>query len=374
MDIEIIAVGSEVLSGHTVNTNAAFLSQNLSSLGYVVSRHTTIRDDELEIERACKAAMERVSLVIVTGGLGPTLDDVTKKAVDKLFHKQISLKNTIGIAAGVFYQGTSSVILLPGVPREMEAMFTIEVLPLLQEHFCLRSPCLRIGAHLCLLREVEVNPYLLDMQKQHPDVDIGIYPFQGSLWIEFSGPSKPTLEKMIYALEERFPTFYLGPYSAAQAVHRECIARKKTLALAESCSGGAMAAALTAQPDASLYFLGSFVVYSNAWKERFLEVSRSTLQTSGAVSSEAVEQMIQGLFRETDADFAIAVSGILGPSGGSLQKPVGTVYLAIGERGQKTDIGRLKAPSDRASAIQWTVQTALSALWRRLVHGVFTFS
>jgi len=192
--------------------------------------------------------------------------------------------------------------------------------------------------------------------------------------VEFSGSSQEKLLERIKDLQERFPAFYMGPNSAARAVHQECITRKKTLALAESCSGGAIAAALTAQPNASLFFLGSFVVYANSWKERFLEVSRSTLDTSGAVSCEVVDQMIQGLFRETNADFAIAVSGILGPSGGSEQKPIGTVYIAIGERGQKTDIGRLKAPVDRAAAIDWTVQTSLGALWRRLVHGVFTFS
>ncbi len=374
MDIEIIAVGSEVLSGHTVNTNAAFLSRKLSSLGYVVSKHTTLPDDVEAIEAECRAAVDRVSLVIVTGGLGPTMDDLTKRAVDKLFDQQTLLKNTLGTASGVFYQGKSSVFLLPGVPREMEEMFVLEALPLIQKHFPLHSPSYRIGSHLCLLREVEVNPYLLDLKQQYPDVEIGIYPSQGSLFVEFSGFSEQKLKKMTQALQERFSTFFLGPYSAAQAVHRECIAQKKTLALAESCSGGAIAAALTAQPDASLYFLGSFVAYSNIWKQRFLEVSKSTLDTAGAVSLETVEQMVQGLFRETDADFAIAVSGILGPSGGSSQKPVGTVYLAIGERGQKIDIGRLKAPPDRASAIQWTVQTALGALWRRLVHGVFTFS
>jgi Predicted nucleotide-utilizing enzyme related to molybdopterin-biosynthesis enzyme MoeA len=135
MNIEIISVGSEVLSGHTVNTNAAFLSRKLSSLGYVVSRHTTLADDVKVIERGCKEAMARSSLVLMTGGLGPTIDDVTKRAVDSLFSGSIALPNVIGTAAGVFYQGGSSVILLPGVPREMEAMFVQEALPLIQKHF-----------------------------------------------------------------------------------------------------------------------------------------------------------------------------------------------------------------------------------------------
>ncbi|MCC6127878.1 MAG: CinA family protein, partial [Chlamydiae bacterium] len=165
-----------------------------------------------------------------------------------------------------------------------------------------------------------------------------------------------------------------GEDSVAFSLHRELISRKKQLALAESCTGGAIAAILTSMLDSSLYFLGSLVVYSNRWKEIFLEVPRTTLAKSGAVSKQAVDEMIQGLFRETDADFVIAISGIFGPSGGSAEKPVGTTYIGIGERGQKTDIGKLMAPPDRKAAIEWGVQTALGALWRRLVHGVLTFS
>lgn len=371
MKIELISIGSEVLSGHTVNTNAAFLSRRLSRLGYTVSRHTVISDDAEEIRQGCRDAMKRAPLVITTGGLGPTIDDVTKKALGSLFETSTPLPNRIGTASGIFFP---NLIALPGVAREMEAMFEEEAIALIQKHFPLEAPRFRVGCYLCLLKEIEVNPYLIELQKKHPDVEMGIYPSQGFLFVEFSGFLESRLQDMASALRKKFLTFYVGSQPVVQAVHQECISRKKTLALAESCSGGAIAAALTMLPDASLYFLGSLVVYSNAWKERFLQVSRSTLTGSGAVSKETVEEMVQGLFQESDADFAIAISGILGPSGGSPQKPVGTIYIAIGERGQKTDVGRLKTPLDRKSAIDWTVQTALGALWRRLVHGAFTFS
>ena len=231
-----------------------------------------------------------------------------------------------------------------------------------------------IGRYLCLLKEIEVAPFLRKLQEEYPHVKMEIYPSQGFLFVEFSGKDKEKLLQMSDRLHKNFPTFFVGEEPIAQSLHRELIARKKQLALAESCTGGAIAAILTAMPDASLYFLGSLVVYSSRWKEIFLEVSRTTLAKSGAVSLQAVDEMIQGLFRQSDADFVIAISGIFGPSGGSAEKPVGTTYIGIGERGQKSDIGKLMAPIGRKEAIEWGVQTALGALWRRLVHGMLTFS
>jgi nicotinamide-nucleotide amidase len=152
------------------------------------------------------------------------------------------------------------------------------------------------------------------------------------------------------------------------------IAQKKKLALAESCTGGMIAARLTQIPGASKFFLGSLVVYSDAWKERFLQVSHTTLKEEGSVSQKVVEEMSASLLMETDADFAIAVSGIAGPGGGTAKKPVGTIYFAIQERGKRCDSGKILAPPDRASAIELSTQTALGALWRRLVHNAFTFS
>lgn len=374
MDLEIISIGSEVLSGHTINTNAAFLARHLSELGYVVRRHTTVSDEVEEIEKAFLEASERSLLLVATGGLGPTMDDRTKQVADALFEQPILLKNSIGTASGVIYAGKPTVILLPGVPREMETMFLEEVFVWVQKKLPLTSRRFSVGRYLCLLKEVEVNPFLVELQKNHPDVEIGIYPSQGFLYVEFSGFVEKELLHLAELLEKRFFHFCVGKDPVAETLHRELIARKKTLALAESCTGGAISAALTAMPLASSYLLGSLVVYSNSWKERFLQVSHSTLKKPGAVSLKTVEEMIEGLLQETDADFVIAISGIFGPTGATAQKPLGTTYIGIAERGQKLDIGQLKAPSDRKSAIEWGVQTAFGALWRRLVHGVFSFS
>jgi nicotinamide-nucleotide amidase len=374
MDLEIVSIGNEVLEGHTVNTNAAFLSRELYQLGYTVRRHTVLPDQVETIERGLKEAMSRAPLVIATGGLGPTIDDLTRSAARRLFDEEAPLKNEVGTAPGAFFRGAQSLILLPGVPREMERMFLEEALPLIQEYFPVGRHRYRKSCSLCLLRELEVDPFLREMQAGAPGVEFGIYPSYGSLLIEFSGSDPAILDQMAKNLKERFPTFYFEEGKIALAVHKELIARKKKLAAAESCTGGAIAARLTAIPDSSIYFLGSLVVYSNQWKEHFLQVSRSTLDHSGAVSRKTVEEMVKGLFHETEADYAIAVSGIAGPSGGTSAKPVGTVCIAIGERGHKTDIGTLQAPKDRASAIEWTVTTSLGALWRRLVHKAYTFS
>jgi PncC family amidohydrolase len=159
-----------------------------------------------------------------------------------------------------------------------------------------------------------------------------------------------------------------------QSIHREFIAKKKTLALAESCTGGAIAARLVKVPGASLFLLGGIVAYSNGWKESFLGVRHATLSKFGAVSREVVEEMVQGLFEESVADYAVAVSGTLGPSGGTAQKPVGTLYIAIGKRGEKTDAGLLKAPGPREAGIEFAVETALNALLRRIAKHEMTFS
>ncbi len=366
MDVEIVSIGGEVLSGMTLNSNALFLSRALTDRGFSVRRHTVVADNIPEIRAALEEALGRSSWVIATGGLGPTIDDVTREAASSCFkEKPAELKNGLGTAPGAF---GSRLILLPGVPREMEAMFLTEALPLL-ERSAKGKRLLTRHATLCLLRELEVDPFLRTLKT--PDVEIGIYPSYGSLQVTFKSerPVDPEIEK----LKKQFPTFFVGEGTVAEALHREMISRNKTLCLAESCTGGAIAARLVSIPDASLYFAGSIVSYSNQWKERFLKVRHDTISRHGAVSCETVQEMVEGLFEETDCDYAIAVSGTFGPKGGSAQKPVGTVFIAVAKRKEPIDIGRLSAPKDRAAAIEFTVQTALGALWRRLIHNTPTF-
>lgn len=225
---------------------------------------------------------------------------------------------------------------------------------------------------LCLLHEKEVAPFLQELKKRHPQVEMALFSSPGTLQIMFQ--SESPVDALVKEVQEKFPSFFYGEGKIEEAVGREFISRKKTLALAESCTGGAIAAKLTAIPDASRYLLGSIVAYSNGWKERFLQVSRTTLEQKGAVSREVVIEMVRGLFHETDADFGVAISGIAGPSGGTKDLPVGTIFIAIGERGQKIDAGVVHAPKERSSGIDMAVHLTLGALWRRLVHNTATFS
>lgn len=225
---------------------------------------------------------------------------------------------------------------------------------------------------LCLITEKEVAPFLQQLKSSHPEVEMALFPGPGTLQIMFQGEAP--VDALVVKVREKFPSFFYGEGKIEEALQNEFISRKKTLALAESCTGGAVAAKLTAIPDASKYLLGSIVAYSNAWKERFLQVSRTTLKQKGAVSRETVIEMVQGLFNETDADFAAAISGTAGPSGGTKEKPVGTIYIAIGERGKKVDAGVVHAPQERLAAIDLSAHLTLGALWRRLVHNTATFS
>jgi len=225
---------------------------------------------------------------------------------------------------------------------------------------------------LCLLKESEVAPFIQELKKNYPHVKMALFSHPGTVEIMFQ--SEQPVDEVVEKVQNKFPTFFYGEGKIEEALHREFIARKKTLSLAESCTGGSVAAKLTALPDASKYLLGSIVAYSNAWKERFLQVSRTTLKQKGAVSREAVVEMVQGLFNETDADFAAAISGIAGPGGGTKEKPVGTIYIAIGQRGQKIDAGVIHAPGDRLQSIDLSVHLTLGALWRRLIHNTATFS
>ena len=373
MRIEIASIGNELLLGNTINTNAAWIGRELAQRGFFVDRHSVFPDEKQAIRKGIEEALARAQLVLVTGGLGPTIDDLTRDAVEGLFPETaLSLKNSIGTAPGAFYFSKGKgLILLPGVPREMEQMFLEEALPVMERVFNPKKQYIH-SFSLSLFKETEIDGYLIDLKQAHPEIECGIYPARGTLQIVLR--SDQPIDSVGKKLEEKFPTYVFPDRKIEEAVHRELIARKKTLGLAESCTGGAIAARLSAIPDASYFLLGSIVAYSNDWKERFLNVAPETLSSQGAVSAATVEEMIEGIFSESKAEYAIAVSGIAGPGGGTIEKPVGTIYIGVGKRGERSDVGLIHAPKDRASAIDLSVQTSLCALWRRLVHNTPTFS
>ncbi len=434
MHIEIVAIGDELVNGRVINSNAAFISRRLFLAGYPTDRQVVFGDDQ--ILKDLRASFKSADVVIVTGGLGPTLDDKTKKAAASLFkiplvldqkwkkelvkrglknpflENQASvpkgslvLPNDLGTAPGLILKKNQQLlILLPGVPGEMQVIFDEWVLPFLKKAFPLKQKLLTEEVNLGPLQEIEVAPFLEEMAKKEKElarkninrkgykreteekVQIGIYPHFATLKIIFtlkspisqkaSSKAKARLGALKKKLETMFAPYVFAPsLSSSSSSHHAILAaslrdflikKKKTLAVAESCTGGALTATLTAEAGASKYFLGGLVTYNNNLKTSLLKVKPATLKKHGAVSSETVSEMLKGIFKVTEADFGIAISGVAGPSGGTSQKPVGTVFFAIGQRGKKAEIIQLNFPPKRSEVINFATSFALSRLWGKI--------
>ena len=367
MSFEVVAIGNEVLRGVIVNTNAAFLSRRLTEEGWDVSCQITLPDEVELLTRGLNEAMLRSSVVIATGGLGATLDDNTLNCAKQLFSKSPDeLPNSVGAAPGYFFSENKRLLfLLPGVPSEMEQMFEESVLPYLKKH--LPATMLhKEELHFYLLKEDDVDPLLRDLQKEH-ELDIGIYPSYNGLSVIMRGFKKEDVIHAKKVIAEAFKASLLPAANLEEAILHWMVKHQKTLALAESCTGGFMASQLTAIPGASEYFLGSIVSYANQLKEDLLGVSPETLKKHGAVSREAVHEMWMGLMRKTGADYGIAVSGIAGPQGGTPEKPVGTVVYAMGKTGEVPEIHTLHMKGNRQTVILRTTKKLFGFLLKKIL-------
>ena len=405
--VEVVAIGNELLSGTTVNSNAAFISHLLLEKGYQVVRHTVLPDQPAQLHAGLQEALKRSHLVITTGGLGPTCDDITRKIAAELFQSDFHLdeeiaaelrtricnqpdsvidqatvpskakvlKNKIGTAPGlIFSDETSTLILLPGVPHEMKALFTEQVIPYLAAALPLKIK--RFARHLNLfsLPEIAVDGSLRELEIHYPGVEFGIYPGLGLLNIhlvtmaESEEKADLVLNPPFQILRTRFkPYLFESPSGRLEnAVHEKLIEKKATLSLAESCTGGAVASRLAQLPGASKYLLGSIVAYSNLLKSSLLSVPDSLLLQAGAVSPEVVASMLEGLFARTGSDYGIAVTGIAGPDGGTPEKPVGTVWCAVGQRGKKPKVWKLMAYGTRPMVIEKSVNALLGELYQQI--------
>lgn len=394
---EIISIGNEVLSGRVINGNAQYISRELKKVGCEVKRHTVIPDDHAIIIETFAESMACAPLVIATGGLGPTLDDMTRQAAAELFNspceynesiahelesrfgealpslrdqatqprKALILKNRLGTASGlIFYDGRSSLILLPGVPIEMQTLFNEEVLPYLKGLFHSSRGTEEAWLYFANLYESQVDPLLRIYQEGYPALKMGIYPSNGLLSIHLEGEGG-ALENVRDSLKKELKEFY---YSSSDgkietAIQEYFIQHHLSLSIAESCTGGAVAARLVTIPGSSQYLLGAVIAYSNAMKQKLLGVPIDLINKHGAVSSEVVSAMADGIQLLTDSDYAIATTGIAGPSGGSLDKPVGTVYAAIKQKGQPVMTYHLEAKGSREMVIERTVHFILGKLY-----------
>lgn len=389
MKIEIVAIGNEILSGKVLETNSNFISKNLIKNGYRTSCVKVVSDDRDVLKKELAESLRKNDIVITTGGIGPTEDDRTKDAVASLYDKEffydkkigedlkkrgfpeevvkeqakvfkggICLKNDIGSAPGFIIEEKKVLIVLPGVPYEMEKMF-LEVLKYLKRKILGKKFYQKI-IKICLLSENEIENFLRKLRKKYPFIEIGIYPSLEKVEVIFSSLKK--IDLAILEFEKEFKEYIFEEETLQEAVRNIFIEKKKKLAIAESCTGGALASAVTRFEKASEFFLGSIVSYSNDWKKNFLKVSENTLKEMGAVSMETTEEMVKGLFSFTKADYGIAVSGIAGPKGGSKKKSVGTVCISFGKR-DKIYSGIIKISKDRRFVINYSVYFSLGLLY-----------
>ena len=368
MKAEIIAVGTEILVGDIVNTNAQFLSERLFALGIDMYYQTVVGDNPDRLKEACRLAFSRADLVIFSGGLGPTDDDLTKETVAEyfdvplLFHKEIVdeikqylngryplsnekqayipegaaiLHNDHGTAPGVILEKDGKMaVLLPGPPREIVPMFIDKVEPYLKKKsdFVMESKVLRLFG----IGEAKVGETVSDlMDGSNPTV--APYAKDSEVILRISAKAESTAEaETLIAEAQRDIEARLGEYiygyddeTMAKTTVALLIDKKLTVACAESCTAGRLTAALGDVPGVSSVLSESVVTYSNEAKMKYLGVSAETLAKHGAVSAETAEEMARGIQKTAGSDIGISVTGIAGPDGGTKEKPVGLVYVGV---------------------------------------------
>lgn len=369
MDITIINIGDELLIGQVVNTNASMMSRMLTAAGMDVRKTMVVGDERQAIWDAVDEAMHESTAVLVTGGLGPTKDDITKKLLCEYFGSELVespmaldnvkrifesrgyeltpvnraqalvprccevLNNDLGTAPCMWFSQEGKVLVsLPGVPFEMEWLMRNRVLPKLQETFktdiITTKNILTQGIGESFLSDL-IEPWELSLPE---NIKLAYLPVAGltKLRLTVHGSYDPSILKRLYDLAGQY---IVGEdcETLDELVHKTLIERGLTLATAESCTGGNIARLLTAQAGASAYFKGGVVAYSNEVKESILGVKHSTLEAHGAVSEETVREMVEGVRQRLGANLAIATTGIAGPDGGTPEKPVGTVWIAVAD-------------------------------------------
>ena len=392
MFAEIITIGDELLIGQVVDTNSAWMGRELNKIGIEVLRIVSVRDREEEILEAIDNAMKRVNIVLVTGGLGPTKDDITKQTLCKYFHTQLVfneevfenvkrvlagkipmnalnrsqamvpesctvINNPVGSASVSWFEKDGKVLVsMPGVPQEMTTVMSESVLPMLHKRF---------QTDVIIHRNFLVQHYpesvlaekLEPWESTLPEcIKLAYLPKLGIIRLRLTGRGqkeeevKKLLEREKVKLESLLgEDIFSEEDTPLEIIVGELLKQKKlTVSTAESCTGGSIAARLTSIAGSSEYFNGSIVAYSNDVKKALLNVSPETLECHGAVSEETVIEMVKGAMKALKTDCAVATSGIAGPGGGTPEKPVGTVWIAAG---YKNEIRTYKQETNRGRAM-----------------------
>jgi nicotinamide-nucleotide amidase len=374
-----MTIGDELLYGQVIDTNSAFMGQELGKLGLRVRQITSVSDFADEIVAALDLARERADVVLMTGGLGPTKDDLTKHVLARYFGAELVmheptlrhvegifarynrpmlevnrqqamvpsnctvLHNALGTAPGMWFEDRGTIFVsMPGVPFEMKGLMKDEVLPRLQQHFQ-TPPIEHVVVQTVGLGESYLAEKIADWESALPsNIKLAYLPSLGGVRLRLSGYAdgqpdlRARMEALLPALRERIGDviFAVGEVPLEQAVGQLLLERDLTVGTAESCTGGYVAYRLSSVPGSSRYFQGSVVAYSNDIKMRELGVKPATLAEHGAVSEATVREMAEGLRQRLGVDVAIATSGIAGPDGGTPTKPVGTICIAYADQHQ----------------------------------------
>jgi nicotinamide-nucleotide amidase len=437
VNIELLNTGSELMLGRVLNTHQQWLCRRLADLGYLVTRQVAVPDTAQDIKSAVREALSRADLIVTTGGLGPTSDDLTRDLIAQLLGKKLRLDDAVldhikrrfaarnlpmpknnevqalvpegalvlanpnGTAPGLAMKVGSGVwglasgkpqtrerlspdpkrqtsaakwlVMLPGPPRELRPMFDNLVVPLLRREFPLDAPfvCRTLrtsGIAESLVQEKIATP-LSALVAAGLEIGYCARPGQVDVRLSARGVNEGKIVRAAEAVVQRIlgaQIYGFDDEEMESVVVRLLAGRKKTLALAESCTGGCIANRVTNVPGASAVFPGGFVTYSNDVKEKFLGVRAETLAAHGAVSEAVACEMAEGARQQTGADFALAVTGIAGPDGGTKEKPVGTVFIGLaGAFG--TVVERKMNSFERGTFKEVTAWQALEMLRVRLV-------
>jgi nicotinamide-nucleotide amidase len=408
----IITIGDELLIGQVLDTNSAWIAQQLNKIGIALSNRISVGDDAQEIRKALDFGSKNSQVVLITGGLGPTNDDITKKVLcdyfdgklvvnqaslenvkrlfEKVYNKPVSevnlkqaevpdvcevIQNHRGSAPGmVFKKDDSMFISMPGVPYEMQGIME-EVIPMLQKEFnvpaIIHKTILTSG-----IGESALAEKIKDFEDKLPkEIRLAYLPNYGMvrLRLSTSGFDKSKTENAIKnqftVLKELVKEFMVADedLTMQQVIGKILLENKKTISTAESCTGGSIASLITSVAGSSAYFKGSVVSYSNQVKQELLGVQKETLDAYGAVSEQTAREMLSGILEQMKTDFGIAVTGIMGPGGGSEEKPVGTVYVAVGNKENQV-VQKFKQRFSRDKNIEVTSVMALNLMRKFLVN------
>ncbi len=410
---EILTIGDEILIGQIINTNASWMAQQMNLAGYSVVHMTTVSDDGFAITRAIDQAFGRSDIVLMTGGLGPTKDDITKQTLSEYFNSPLVvdkealdhvsaffaargyeltktnyyqaevpegctvLKNNHGTAPGMLFEREGKVLVsMPGVPLEMKNLMKEKVIPYLKQIFkgqeILHKTVMTHG-----MGESHLSDRIRDWEDALPEhIKLAYLPRPGIVRLRLSaaGDDRKMLvadiEKQVRRLEKLIPELIFGfddePFE--KVIGNLLKKRRQTLSTAESCTGGSIASRITSVPGSSEYFKGSVVAYENSVKKTVLRVSEKDLETDGAVSQAVVEQMATGARNLLETNFAIATSGIAGPDGGTDDKPVGTVWIAVASE-KEVRSRRFQFGNNRERNIERSVLSGLNMLRLMLLES-----